>query len=68
VWGLFSEVLSNGFLKSLLPILIVPIYIKYWGDQDYSVWLESMAAASILILLGLGLNNFSEKRLKAYKR
>lgn len=59
---IFFGVFGGSVIKSLLPIIIIPIYIKYWGNQDYGLWLESMAASAIISLLGFGLNNFGINR------
>jgi O-antigen/teichoic acid export membrane protein len=55
---IFFGVLGGSIIKSLLPIIIIPIFIKYWGSQDYGKWITSMAASAIISLLGFGLNNF----------
>ena len=55
---IFFGVFTGSIIKSLLPIIIVPIFIKHWGNQDYGLWLTSMAASAIISLLGFGLNNF----------
>ena len=66
---IFFGALGGYVIKSLLPIIIIPIYIKYWGNQEYGFWLESMAASAIISLLGFGLNNFGINRCQiAYKK
>lgn len=55
---IFFGVFIGSILKSLLPIVIVPVFIKYWGNQDYGLWLTSMAASAIIPLFGFGLNNY----------
>lgn len=59
---IFIGVIGIGFVRGLLPLIVVPIFINEWGSQDYSVWLESMAISAFLGLFGLGLNNFGVNR------
>lgn len=66
---IFLGSLGGVFVKGLLPLIVVPILIGQWGEQDYAIWLESMAVAAFLILLGLGLNNFGVNRCQiAFKQ
>lgn len=51
---------SGGFgviVTLLTQILLVPIFLSYWGEQRYAIWLVIFAVPTYLSLTDLGLIN-----------
>ena len=53
-----------SFISSLLQaIIIVPILLKYWGNETYGIWLALYAGFSLLQSLDTGHINYIGNKL-----
>lgn len=61
------QVLASSVMGQLIAILqtylLVPLFLRAWGDHGYGRWLALTALASYLSLLDLGGQNFVGNRL-----
>lgn len=54
-------------IKSIMPIVLVPLYIKTWGNETYSDWLVVISIVSFLGLLDFGLIHYASTHLHILK-
>ena len=59
---IFYSAFSSQIVKGLLPLLIVPLFVSEWGDDLYSIWLQSLALVTFVSFFGAGLNNYGINR------
>ncbi|WP_353482875.1 oligosaccharide flippase family protein [Haliscomenobacter sp.] len=55
-----SQILISLFLKGasiLLSLILVPLYIKFLGQESYGVWLTLIASANWIIFMDIGIGN-----------
>jgi O-antigen/teichoic acid export membrane protein len=46
-------------IKIMMPLILVPIFLKTWGSESYSEWLVLFSYVAFLGLVDLGLGNYS---------
>jgi hypothetical protein len=46
------------FINFLQNIVIVPLFLKYWGTEKYGIWLAIIAIISIIKTIDLGHQNY----------
>ena len=55
-----SQILISLFLKGasiLISLILVPLYIKFLGQESYGVWLTLIASANWIIFMDIGIGN-----------
>ncbi len=54
--GIGSSVVARA-ATSLLPLLLIPLTIRYLGTEQYGIWMAITSVTSMLLWADLGLGN-----------
>jgi O-antigen/teichoic acid export membrane protein len=58
-----AATLMRQMINLVGQILLVPVYLKYWGPQLYGEWQILSASVAYLTLLDLGVQTFAANRM-----